>query len=175
MGYTHYWTQTREVSDNEFKKFVSACRKLHKNLPEKTNSAGGYFLDKPLCIAGGDGTGKPKFSNTKDVNVVYFNGAGDELMHETFYIEKNKDYGFNFCKTVRKPYDLLVVACLIAAWQFIDYRFSSDGFTDYRGEKHVKDLQPAIDFYNEVMQPKTPITEEMVWQQRKEHYDFRDK
>ena len=164
MGYTNYFKPTREVTEQEFKQFVSACRKLYKNLPEKTNMAGGYHEDDPLQIAGGDGTGKPEFNK----NFVCFNGLGDELNHEGFIIEiENKEW--DFCKTDRKPYDLLVMACLIAAWQFIDYRFSSDGFHDYKGEKHIEDLQPAVDYYNKVMKPKTPITEEMLWLQREEY------
>ena len=170
MGYTNYFKPTRQVSDKEFNKFVTACRKLHKNLPEKTNMAGGYYEDHPLEIANGNGTGKPEFKKTH----VCFNGKGEELSHETFYIDaENSEPLFNFCKTARKPYDLLVVACLIAAWQFIDYRFSSDGFTDYNGKKHIKNLQPAVDFYNEVMKPETPITEEMLWQQEKEYEELR--
>ena len=165
MGYTNYFTPTREVTEQEFNKFVSVCRKLYKNLPMKTNMAGGYHEDNPLQIAGGDGTGKPEFKNTH----ICFNGKGEELSHETFYLDReNSEPLYNFCKTARKPYDLLVMACLIAAWQFIDYRFSSDGFVDYKGVKYIEDLQPAVDFYNEVIKPETPITEEMLWLQRKE-------
>jgi hypothetical protein len=104
--------------------------------------------------------------------MVCFNGVGD-LAHETFVIEKKGSD--DFCKTARKPYDLLVVACLIAAWQILNYRFGSDGFDP---DGSCNDLQPAIDYYNEVMQPKNkitglpePITQEMLWKQRKEFKD----
>jgi hypothetical protein len=164
MGYTHYWKPTRQVTDEEFKSFVDACKKLYQNLPAKTNTAGGYHEDDPLEIAGWDGSGHPEFTSIE----VAFNGFG-ELSHETFLIEKdNPTRRVNYCKTARKPYDLLVVACLIAAWQIIDYRFRSDGFHDYQGEKNIDDLQPAVDFYNEIMQPEVPITEDMLWQQRSE-------
>lgn len=176
MGYSNYLIPSREVTEQEFKQFVSACRKLHKNLPEKTNMAGGYYEDSPLQIASGDGTGKPEFKK----DYICFNGltGDDDLHHETLFIEReNKDW--DFCKTNRKPYDLLVVACLIAAWQFIDYRFGSDGFhTDYRNNgknKNIEDLQPAVDFYNEIMQPEVLITEDMLWLQRKEYEILRDK
>lgn len=162
MGYTNYFKPTRKVTEQEFKQFVSACKKLYKNLPMKTNMAGGYHEDDLLEIAGGNGMGKPEFKSTH----VCFNGKG-ELSHETFFIERESEK-WDFCKTARKPYDLLVVACLIAATQFIDYRFSSNGFYDYKGVKHIQDLQPAVDFYNEVIKPETPITEEMLWLQHKE-------
>lgn len=104
--------------------------------------------------------------------MVCFNGVG-ELAHEAFVIEKKGTD--DFCKTARKPYDLLVVACLIAAWQILNYRFSSDGFNQ---DGTCDDLQPAIDFYNEIMQPKNKITglpenitQAMLYEQRKK---FRD-
>ena len=52
------------------------------------------------------------------------------------------DGDFNFCKTARKPYDLLVCACLIAAKKELNYEVHSDG--------KKEDWQPAIDFYNKV-------------------------
>jgi len=164
MAYTHYFSQTRKVTDGEFKEFVNVCKKLYENLPERTDTAGGYYKDNMLVIGGLYGAGKPVFKS----NIVSFNGAGNVLSHESFVIEKNKDDGFNFCKTARKPYDLLVVACLIAAWQFIDYRFSSDGIYN----NQCKDLQPAIDYYNAVMTPKIPITEEMILKQSNERKEF---
>jgi len=168
MGYTHYFKGTKST-DAKFKEFSNACKKLHDNLPEKTDTAGGYHKDDKLII--GDGRGH-LHESTGDVPIfdnrmVCFNGVG-ELAHETFRIEKK---GTNdFCKTARKPYDLLVVACLIAAWQILNYRFSSDGFNS---DGTCEDLVPAMKYYNEVMQPKNkitglsePITEAMLWEQR---------
>ena len=155
MGYTHYIVN-KKVSDEKFEEFSNACKKLYENLPEKTNSAGGYFANDKIEIAGWDGNGKPEF--TKEF--VSFNGKGEELSHETFYLE-NKE-GFSFCKTARKPYDLLVVACYLATMQILGSKFSSDGFLrdgtcDY--------LNEGIDFYNEVMKPKIPITQKILWEQ----------
>jgi len=159
MGYTHYW-KPKVSNDEDFKNFSLLCKKLNNNLPEKTNSAGGFYENDFLEIADGVGKRKPTFDNT----IVNFNGKG-KLSHETFQISKTCAE-WDFCKTARKPYDLLVVACLILAWQILDYRFSSDGFTDYNGKKDCDDLLPAMNFYNKVMKPEIPITEEMLWMQR---------
>jgi ABC-type glycerol-3-phosphate transport system substrate-binding protein len=167
MGYTHYWLG-KKSTDANWNEFTAACKKLHANLPANTNSAGGYHEDDPLEIAGGDGDGEPFFGN----RTVCFNGKDDarDLGHETFRIDKNPAEPWNFCKTARKPYDLLVVACLIAAWQILDYRFSSDGFTDYEEIKECNDLIPGMEYYNKVMKPEMPITEGMLWKQRAQYH-----
>lgn len=172
MGYTHYWNIQKEPSEKKFSEFSKACKKLHDALPETTDSAGGYYSENPIVIVNGlgeEGT-NPEF----DADCVYFNGV-DDLGHETFMIDRTP--GGNFCKTARKPYDLLVVACLIAASQMLEtFTFSSDGFTDYYNEQHsvhvheCDDLIPGMNFYNEVMQPENPITETDLWEIRKIHH-----
>ena len=137
MGYTNYWTP-KKVSAKKFKEFSDMCKKLHDNLPETTDIAGGYYADNVIKIGEGMGEGgKPEF--TKDT--VRFNGVG-ELSHETFSIVLN-DNEWNFCKTARKPYDLLVCSCLLASAEILGYEISSDGNLD--------DWKPAIEFYNEVV------------------------
>jgi len=169
MGYTHYWTPKAENTKKEFKEFSEACKKLHDNLPETTDTAGGYSKADPLEIRGGIGEGEPAFT----ADVVWFNGNAErDLDHETFGISRtNTDNLWNFCKTARKPYDLLVVACLLAAVDILDYSFSSDGFTDYKGVKSADDLMPALKFYNEVM--GTNYTEDHLWAIRAEHHKRR--
>jgi len=136
MGYTHYWT-SKEVSKEQFAEFVSVCKKLRGKLPKTTNTAGGYYLSDSVVIKGWDGTGKPQF----DQKGVGFNGdAADDLDHETFLITPEpRD---SFCKTARKPYDLLVTACLIAAYEILKYDVSSDG--------KMTDWKAAFDYYKEV-------------------------
>lgn len=154
MGYTHYF-KGKKSTDVKFKEFTDACQKLHDNLPEITDTAGGYYKDKKLQI--GDGSGYLNYSMNYvpvfNTDLVCFNGVGD-LAHETFVIKTGTD---DFCKTARKPYDLLVVACLIAAHKILNYNFSSDGFDSFG---NCDDLQPAIDYYNKVMQPTNKITGE---------------
>ena len=138
MGFTHYWTP-KKSSAKKFKNFSDTCKILHDNLPKKSDTAGGYHNDSDIKI--GDGAGrensKPEFSK----DLVIFNGIGD-LMHETFAIGLNEN-DWNFCKTARKPYDLLVCACLLAAVDILEYDISSDGDLD--------DWIPATKFYNKVI------------------------
>lgn len=157
MGYTHYW-KAKKSNATKFKAFSNTCKKLYENLPEFSKNAGGYYENDKIEIANAIGKGNPEFNDTH----IAFNGKGDELAHESFIIDNN-NYDFNFCKTARKPYDLLVVACLIAAYEILDYRFSSDGIN----EKCCDDLQPAIDFYNEVIKPNPQITQEIIIKQSK--------
>ena len=129
MGYTHYYYRTEvEHDEDTFAKFVADVKKAYKHLPATTDSSGGYYKDSPLKIAGGNGTGKPTFNDDE----ICFNGSKkSDLWHETLYIPRVfkfevGDYGkyqrerfgrdkviFSFCKTARKPYDLLVQVVLI--------------------------------------------------------------
>lgn len=110
-------------------------------------------LPSNVVISGYDGRGKPKITN----QVISFNGR-HKLAHETFLLVRRaktycKENGaadridqaghvFFFCKTERKPYDLLVCAMLLAVTEIAPSALlvSSDG--DIRG----KDWQSARDF-----------------------------
>ena len=125
MGYTHYWTPKVSTAE-DFKKFAATCKELHDALPEKTESAGGYHGDDELVIKGGLGEDEPIFSD----EMVWFNGDAEKgLDHETFALS-HKDADWEFCKTARKPYDLLVCACLLAAHDILGYEITSDGGLD---------------------------------------------
>jgi len=126
MGYTHYWTP-KTVDEKTWKKFLKDAKELHKNLPNK------------IKIRGGLGTGKPEFSK----NAIYLNGDEKRgLNHETFFVSPTSG-SWTFCKTARKPYDLLVCALLIAAHETLDYEVNSDG--------DLEDWLPAIDYYLDVI------------------------
>ncbi|MDA3778827.1 MAG: hypothetical protein PF487_01105 [Bacteroidales bacterium] len=140
MGYTHYWTPKKQ-SAKKFKNFSETCKKLHDNLPEKSETAGGYCSDEKIEIGNWEGhlgmDNHPVFDN----DVVSFNGVG-ENGHETFRTALNEN-DWRFCKTARKPYDLLVCACLLASIHILNYEISSDG--------NVVDWTTAIEYYNKVM------------------------
>lgn len=138
MGYTHYYYKDEEEHDQEtWNSFLKDVKKIVKNLPEHSTSSGGYHSKDPLIIAGWDGEGKPSFTK----NMIKFNGGGG-FDHETFSIyrvvdeqerERARNLGrkdfFEFCKTARKPYDLLVQAVLILYKHHFGshVRVSSDG------------------------------------------------
>lgn len=147
MGYTHYYRR-RELKHNKrtFKAFVEDVKKVVAALPPHSQSSGAYCKDEPLKLAGWDGTGEPVFNEDE----ISFNGAGDELSHETLLIPREfkfgkDDYGkwkaeefkasgevFAFCKTARKPYDLAVQAVLILYKEYFGdkVKISSDGEAD---------------------------------------------
>ena len=141
MGYTHYWKPVK-VDQQTWNKFVTVCIVLKNNLSEFSKSAGGYYKDVPIVICGGDGIGEPVFQIGGE-NEVCFNGTKEnDLYHETFCVAKDNDE-WNFCKTARKPYDLLVGLCLVAAHEILGYKVSSDGTG--------KDWRSIFDFYEKMI------------------------
>lgn len=94
--------------------------------------------DSRVILAGPDGTGDPEVGPEE----VAFNGR-DEQGHESFIFPGGT--GFNFTKTASKPYDKVVVACLLAARAHIPedvLEISSDG--DW------KDWEEGRELYNQV-------------------------
>lgn len=106
MGYTHYWTQNRSFTADEW---VEVSEHVREILSYVENSLG-------VALAGNFGKGgtRPKFTTS----TITFNGIGDDAC-ETFMIRRTRtkatDYsrtGADFCKTNRNPYDVAVTACL---------------------------------------------------------------
>ena len=117
MGYTHYWYKTQKLDTIQFHDFLADFSKVIEE-----NHGLGQLVE---------------FQNSTDY--LNFNGIGEQA-HETFFferkvdmdefIQKNKDNRiFSFCKTARKPYDVLVcIALIIAKKQFTtNVDISSDG------------------------------------------------
>lgn len=104
MGYTHYWYRPPEMDPEIFSAWSSDVRKIVMAARQ-----GGLVIV--------DGVGEnPDPSITAEE--VYLNG---EPAYETFNIDRvdnggraAKDEAFGFCKTGRQPYDIVVVAALIA-------------------------------------------------------------
>lgn len=156
MGYTHYWTYNpNAIQDTEElrKKFLNAViliKKAHKEIKKNKKfihqgQAGGYYDDQPCIIRGGLGKGLPMINESQ----VWFNGDEKTGMdHETFDMKWYPQGGTtnDFCKTNRKPYDILVCFSLLAFKQaFNDYKvfhFSSDGDNSEWAE--AKDLFARI-------------------------------
>lgn len=126
MGYTHYWSfEPNKVKDTEIlrKKFKRASKQI-KKFADFINT------NKSFNICGGLGKGTPIFNETE----IWFNGdASDSLDHETFNIHWTRPTTFgkynDFCKTARKPYDLLVCFSLLTFAEIFPeaFTFSSDG------------------------------------------------
>ena len=97
MGYTNYWRQSADFSEQEWDTIMAFYEGLKHTF---------HFEDE-----------------TYRGDAIQFNGL-DGQDHETFvlkrYANKNVDYegcdpNFNFCKTNRKPYDAVVWSLLCFA------------------------------------------------------------
>lgn len=175
MGFTHYQQQPVGSLDREtWKKFIKDCRYLSKHMPEHSHSSGDNYPNEPLAINGCFKYEKAQFT----MEFIWFNGGngskrvfnGEDwedtipngLAHETFQVNrvvKDKGRGgeevFSFCKTARKPYDLMVQACLILfKYYFSVVEISSDGDRD--------DWKEAIQFVAKVLPHGKGICTELL-------------
>lgn len=109
-GYTHYWSVNRDADREAVKQAGLKMARLVEAESE--------------ILAGWDGEGEPTLD--PETGEARFNGRGPDLDHETFVWPPNLDEPqlwrgeddgtvFTFCKTARKPYDKVVVACLLVA------------------------------------------------------------
>jgi len=92
MGYTHYFKHekvSKEVWADIVEDCFDACQSTEVSIIDDRDDS------------------DPKFTKEH----IWFNGINDDG-YETFVLEKNGSDGFAFCKTARKPYDLLVCICL---------------------------------------------------------------
>jgi len=132
MGYTHYWTITKELTPAQFKEWAEGA----KAIVETAIEAG-------IPLGNGLGEDEPFLTDF----AVRFNGVGAGS-HESFSIAIDSE-GFDFCKTAQKPYDAVVTASLIYAKKIFGdaIEISSDGnWHDWDSGKvlyeTVFDIQP---------------------------------
>lgn len=144
MGYTHYWDLKNPTSKTkqQFIDVMMDVEMIMNSLPKFSTSAGGHYKSYPLVLRNGLGEGVPVITSQE----IIFNGDGSEgLDHETFIFSfVNPDDQSGFCKTARKPYDLVVCAVLISLANRVDgFECSSDG--DW------EDWEDCLKFYKEVV------------------------
>ncbi len=147
MGYSHYFSQHRSLSPQEWEPVCINLRRLLDALPLRSLSAGGFYDDRPLHLADIEVTGEH----------IVFNGSGrgggEDLGHETLVLfrriedaEQEEPWRrgqrplFQFCKTERKPYDLVVCALLILVGHY------APGAFDIASDGGPTDWQPALDW-----------------------------
>lgn len=102
MGYTHYFPAQRDFTPDEFARLGDAARKIIAQASQGVTPV-------QLAAEYDDPTEPPQI----DGELIRFNGAGEEG-YETFYLPRCRE-GAIFCKTAHRPYDVVVVAVLIAA------------------------------------------------------------
>jgi len=154
MGYTNYHKHT-EIPQAVWNKIVGDCKKLYANMPEHSESSGGYYSDAPLLLDGcvrerRKGSCEPVFT----ADEIWFNGTDPEwgtkeghpeLANETFTLFRRGSDGFCYCKTNRKPYDLMVQACLLV------YRHYSPNTINLGSDGNEDEWQVTIDFVHNVL------------------------
>lgn len=113
MGYTHYWNNKKSIPPDVWAKICDDADKILAASPV------------PLSWEYNDSRA-PEVTREGKGAVIRFNGPGDEGC-ETFYVEPNV-VKFEFCKTRREPYDIVVTAMLaMIADHHPAFSVSSDG------------------------------------------------
>lgn len=125
MGYTHYWTMTRNLSADAWAEVSTDIAEILK------------YVEHTFGLPLGDGSGDAHTRPLLDSKGIDFNGLGDDS-HESFVIGPKRvktwehgTLGSNFCKTAHKPYDIAVTACLCYLDSCLEPRafsVSSDGY-----------------------------------------------
>jgi hypothetical protein len=112
MGYTHYFTQKRELTPDEFASIGAAVKR-------SIAKAKGVKIVREYDL--------PKEPPEINADLIAFNGPGEQGC-ETFWLQRENS-GWQFCKTSREPYDVVVVAALAACHHFAAsaFKIDSDG------------------------------------------------
>lgn len=145
--YTHRYKQIKSASERQWKKITTDVQTLLEHLPVASESAGGHYNIYRLIVT--DGTGRPGTLPIVSDSEIALNGiAGKvDLSHETFFItkEKKKMTDSDYCRTARKPYDLVVCAILIVLQKHAAsvWKISTDG--------SVEDWDPAREWVENVL------------------------
>ncbi|WP_166256098.1 hypothetical protein [Marinobacter salicampi] len=166
MGYSHYFKKRRKPTADEWEAIERAAKFLIANAPVRTATAGGYCQDDPLSgylityVERKDPeTGEyvdeaiaidhaaPNVVQAMEGNpCICFDGVED-LGHETFLMTNlgpEEDRALSpcmwFCKTGRKPYDLLVCGLLILVNDI------APDLLAIRSDGKVDDWEPALQF-----------------------------
>ena len=134
MGYTHYWEQKRPYHPMAWATLVTDVNKI---LVRKMPLVNG----RPLALAGsfGEAGSLPQL----DANMIAFNGLAPED-YETFLLEREPEHGGGFCKTGRRPYDIMVCLVLLIAYDYAPQyiEVSSDGT--------YEDWEPAVTLFTQL-------------------------
>lgn len=126
MGYTHYWDFKKPISikgkhikiEKQYQLALKQCYKIIELYQSETTKGSDNRL-----------SGYSSHCKYGDYPGIEFNGSrGND--HETFsFRDHYTNATGDFCKTARKPYDIVVVACLITMKRYLGdlFQFESDG------------------------------------------------
>ena len=115
MGYTHYWTFKKPAKgqaakiEKQYQLAIKKCNAIVQFYSKNFGGLSGYS------------------AHAKGYGGLRFNGSRENA-HEDFVLREHfsqNDTG-DFCKTARKPYDAVVVACLIVLKHYLQDNIEVD-------------------------------------------------
>jgi hypothetical protein len=134
MGYTHYFTQQRGITNEEW----AAIMKDAKEILAATMNSGiklAWEFDAPNKM--------PEVSEKR----IRFNGIGGGG-HETFLLPRtHSSTRGDFCKTARKPYDVAVGAILLS----MNHRAPGGWSIGSDGDLRDDEWNKACDLYRKAL------------------------
>lgn len=120
MGYTHYWTfkKVKPIKgkqsqiEAQYQLAVRQCQRIVRSYNKTVKAIDSKHYARLA--------GYSAHTKVKDYLGLDFNGTA-EMGHENFYLRDHwsQNESFNFCKTASKPYDVVVVACLITLKHYL--------------------------------------------------------
>lgn len=157
MGYTHYWTQRRDFTGDEWRDVSGHVGTITR------------LVECELGVPLASGTGEPGTRPAFSPGAVALNGVGGDS-HETFAVDRRRArlnpysrVGWNSCKTARKPYDVAVTAVLAYLATVAEtHDVSSDG----RGEDWLAGVDAArraLPRFANVLDVPRPVLESDRW------------
>lgn len=143
MGYTHYWNRRQNLDKQTFGILIHLAHDVITAAEEK-----GLALNADL----------------NDAHIT-LNGSGEES-HETFHFPRvmtlhdwqrpnENDLYFDFCKTARKPYDVVVVALLILIVSLWNDKYRNH--VTVHSDGMVSDWQEGYDLLMEAMNDREDV------------------
>jgi nitric oxide synthase oxygenase domain/subunit len=131
MGYTHYWSYKEVASNDSISKILDEIKKLLNE-----NNLMKLITSEDLNIV-------PIFNK----ELILFNGI-EQFAGDIFLFDFTEPNEYIFCKTNRKPYDIIVSLVLLSLSNNIhEFTFSSDGtledwnFAIYTYEKYIRSYE----------------------------------
>ena len=113
--YMHRYKQTKAATVKQWTNIKADVELLLANIPPTSESAGSTFAHLSLLLA--DGTGKPGTVPKVTTEEIALNGVEGkhDLSHESLWLTRTKNIEpeAHYCRTARKPYDLVVCAVLL--------------------------------------------------------------
>jgi len=168
MGYTHYYQVNKKaIQGNTEKleaKYQLALKKCQAIAKAYNSELKAIDVKHPNRLSGYTVHSKPG-----QYGGLFINGTGEHA-HEDFCLREHlKENASEFCKTAHKPYDQVVVACLIVLKHYLGPAFevNSDG--------DACDWKDGLSLAKQVTKLKTlkvPKSIEVTSTCEREHLDF---